>query len=115
VHKRFAGRSCHYSSARIKVRASICRRHDRLFEAAARRLKKNLDDQDAKLAAFQQKYFGCSRQEQSNSNTLQSLTTQLDAVTQSVNRQQQDVTFLQTMVAQQTHDCKTRNRAAGLL
>ena len=57
--------------------------------------KKNLDDQDAKLAAFQQKYFGMlPDQEQSNSNTLQSLTTQLDAVTQSVNRQQQDVTFL---------------------
>ena len=43
-------------------------------------------------------------QEQSNSNTLQALTTQLDAVTQSLNRQQQDVTFLQAMVAQQTHD-----------
>jgi len=67
--------------------------------------KKNLDDQDAKLAAFQQKYFGMlPDQETSNSNTLQALTTQLDAVTQSLNRQQQDVTFLQAMVAQQTHD-----------
>jgi len=70
--------------------------------------KKNLDDQDAKLAAFQEKYFGMlPDQEQSNSNTLQSLTTQLDAVTQSLNRQQQDVTFLQTMVAQQTHDLQS--------
>jgi polysaccharide chain length determinant protein (PEP-CTERM system associated) len=67
--------------------------------------KKNLDDQDAKLAAFQQKYFGrLPDQQQSNTNTLQSLTSQLDAVTQSLNRQQQDVTFLQAMVAQQTHD-----------
>ena len=76
--------------------------------------KKNLDDQDAKLAAFQQKYFGMlPDQEQSNSNTLQSLTTQLDAVTQSVNRQQQDVTFLQTMVAQQTHDLQNSEPAAA--
>jgi polysaccharide chain length determinant protein (PEP-CTERM system associated) len=67
--------------------------------------KKNLDQQDAKLAAFQQKYFGrLPDQQQSNTNTLQSLTTQLDAVTQSLNRQQQDVTFLQAMVAQQTRD-----------
>jgi polysaccharide chain length determinant protein (PEP-CTERM system associated) len=67
--------------------------------------KKNLDEQDAKLAAFQERYLGrLPDQQQSNTNTLQSLTTQLDAVTQSLNRQQQDVTFLQAMVAQQTHD-----------
>jgi polysaccharide chain length determinant protein (PEP-CTERM system associated) len=67
--------------------------------------KRNLDEQDSKLAAFQQKYFGrLPEQEQSNTNTLQALTTQLDAVTQALNRQQQDVTFLQAMVAQQTHD-----------
>jgi len=76
--------------------------------------KKNLDDQDAKLAAFQQRYFGMlPDQEQSNSSTLQSLTTQLDAVTQSVNRQQQDVTFLQAMVAQQTHDLQNQEPAAA--
>ncbi len=67
--------------------------------------KKSLDDQEAKLAAFQQKYFGrLPDQEQSNTNTLQTLTTQLEAVTQSLSRQQQDVTFLQAMVAQQTHE-----------
>ncbi len=76
--------------------------------------KKNLDDQDAKLAAFQQKYFGMlPDQEQSNSNTLQALTTQLDAVTQSLSRQQQDVTFLQTMVAQQTQDIQNAEPAAA--
>jgi polysaccharide chain length determinant protein (PEP-CTERM system associated) len=67
--------------------------------------KKNLDDQDAKLAAFQQKYLGkLPEQENSNSNTLQALTTQLDASTQSLNRLQQDETFLQAMVTQQSHD-----------
>src|SRR5450631_1178367 len=76
--------------------------------------KKNLDAQDAKLADFQQKYFGrLPEQEQSNTNTLQALTTQLDAVTQSLNRNQQDVTFLQAMVAQQTHDLQNAEPAAA--
>jgi len=69
--------------------------------------KGNLDDEDAKLAAFQQKYFGrLPDQETSNSNTLQALTTQLDASTQSINHLQQNVTFLETMVSQQMHDAQ---------
>jgi protein tyrosine kinase modulator len=77
--------------------------------------KKSLDEQDAKLAAFQQKYFGrLPDQEQSNSNTLQALTTQLDAVTQSLSRQQQNVTFLQAMVSQQTHDLQNSEPAAAV-
>lgn len=67
--------------------------------------KRNLDEQDAKLAAFQQKYFGrLPDQQDSNTNTLQALTTQLDAATQSLNRLQQNATFLEAMVSQQTND-----------
>ncbi|MGO9340644.1 MAG: GumC family protein [Terracidiphilus sp.] len=67
--------------------------------------KRNLDDQDAKLAAFQQKYFGkLPEQEPSNANTLQALTTQLDASTQSLNRMQQNETFLEALISQQSHD-----------
>ncbi len=50
--------------------------------------------------------------QQSNSNTLQALTTQLDGVNQSLNRAQQDVTFLQAMVAQQTRDLQNAEPAA---
>ncbi len=76
--------------------------------------KRNLDEQDAKLAAFQQRYFGrLPDQAQSNSNTLQALTTQLDAVTQSLSRQQQDVTFLQAMVTQQTRDLQSTEPIAS--
>ena len=76
--------------------------------------KKNLDQQDAKLAAFQERYFGrLPDQQQSNSNTLQALTTQLDAATQSANRQQQEVTFLQAMVAQQTRNLQDIEPAAN--
>ena len=73
--------------------------------------KRNLDEQDTKLAAFQQKHFGSlPDQETSNSNTLQALTTQLDAATQSLNHLQQNATFLETMVSQQVHD-----EAAGVM
>lgn len=75
--------------------------------------KKSLDEQDARLADFQQKYFGrLPEQAESNSNTLQALTTQLDAVTQSLSRQQQNVTFLQAMVTQQMHDLQNVEPAA---
>ncbi len=70
--------------------------------------KAKLDDQDARLATFEQKYFGMlPEQEPNNLNTLQALTTQLDAVTQSLGRMQQDVTFLQAMVTQQSHDLES--------
>ncbi len=74
--------------------------------------KRNLDEQDAKLAAFQQKYFGrLPDQQDSNTNTLQALTTQLDAATQSLNRLQQNVTFLEVMVSQQTNDSQEASPA----
>lgn len=76
--------------------------------------KKKLDDQDARLAAFQQKYFGSlPDQQQSNSNTLSALTTQLDAATQSVSHEQQSVTFLQAMVSQQERALQNSEPAAA--
>jgi polysaccharide chain length determinant protein (PEP-CTERM system associated) len=75
--------------------------------------KAKLDDQDAKLAVFQEKYFGMlPEQEPSNMNALQALTVQLDAATQSLNRSQQEVTFLQSMVAQQTHELQNADPAS---
>ncbi len=67
--------------------------------------KKTLNEQDAKLAAFQEKYLGrLPDQESSNTNALQALTTQLDATTQSVSQMEQNESFLQTMIAQQSRD-----------
>jgi len=65
--------------------------------------KKTLDEQDAKLAAFQEAHFGMlPDQENSNASTLQALTTQLNASTEALSRLQQNVTFLQAMISQQT-------------
>ena len=77
--------------------------------------KRNLDGQDAKLAVFQQKYFGkLPEQEPSNTNTLQALTTQLDAVTQSLGRMQENETFLQAMISQQTHELQGLEPGSGI-
>ena len=77
--------------------------------------KRNLDEQDAKFAAFQQKYFGkLPEQEPSNANTLQALTTQLDAATQSLNRMQQNETFLEAMISQQTHEQQGTEPVSGI-
>lgn len=67
--------------------------------------KRSLDEQDAKLAAFQQEHFGMlPDQETSNASTLQALTTQLNAATETLSRLQQNETFLQAMIAQQTSE-----------
>jgi polysaccharide chain length determinant protein (PEP-CTERM system associated) len=77
--------------------------------------KRNLDEQDAKFAAFQQKYFGkLPEQQPSNANTLQALTTQLDATTQSLNRMQQDETFLQALISEQTHEQQGTELGSGI-
>ncbi|MGA3264070.1 MAG: Wzz/FepE/Etk N-terminal domain-containing protein [Terracidiphilus sp.] len=77
--------------------------------------KRNLDEQDAKFAAFQKKYFGSlPEQEPSNANTLQAFTTQLDAVTQSLGRMQQNETFLQTLISQQTQDLQNAGPATSI-
>ncbi|MHB2009936.1 MAG: GumC family protein [Acidobacteriaceae bacterium] len=76
--------------------------------------KRTLDEQDAKLAAFQLKYIGkLPDQESSNANALQALTTQLDAATQSVSRIQQNETFLQSLIAQETHEMQSGGPSAA--
>jgi polysaccharide chain length determinant protein (PEP-CTERM system associated) len=64
--------------------------------------KRNLDEQDAKLAAFKRKYMGMLPDEtQTNLNLLSTLNTQLEAVTQALNRAQQDKTYTESLLAQQ--------------
>jgi polysaccharide chain length determinant protein (PEP-CTERM system associated) len=67
--------------------------------------KRILDEQDEKLAAFQQQHFGMlPDQETSNSNTLQALTTQLSAGTEALSRLQQNESLLHAMISQQTSE-----------
>ncbi|MGA2888173.1 MAG: Wzz/FepE/Etk N-terminal domain-containing protein [Terracidiphilus sp.] len=76
--------------------------------------KRNLDDQDGKLADFERKYIGkLPSQESANLNTLQALTTQLDAATQTVSRIEQDEAFQTAMIAQQMQESSRVDPATG--
>jgi polysaccharide chain length determinant protein (PEP-CTERM system associated) len=64
--------------------------------------KKNLDAEDAKLAAFKTRYIGeLPDDQQANLNILAGLNSQLDAVTQSLGRAEQDKAFAESMLSQQ--------------
>src|SRR6266478_7274052 len=64
--------------------------------------KAKLDEQDAKLAAFQRRYLGSlPDQNQTNLNLLAGLTSQLEASTQALSRAQQDKSFAESVLAQQ--------------
>jgi len=88
--------------------------------------KRNLDDQDAKLAAFEQKNIGKLPGQtiqigdmslatgSANQSTLQALTSQLDAVTQSLDHLQQNGVFIQALVTQQTHDLESAEPSSGI-
>jgi len=64
--------------------------------------KLKLDGQDAKLADFKRRYIGqLPGEEQTNLSLLMALNTQLEGVTQSLNRAQQDKLYLHSILAQQ--------------
>lgn len=64
--------------------------------------KSNLDNQDAKLARFQEQFAGrLPGEEATNMNMLTSLNSQLDAATQALSRMEQDKSYEEAMLAQQ--------------
>ena len=74
--------------------------------------KSKLDEQDAKLAAFKRKNIGDLPEEMDkNLNLLASLNTQLEVVTQTLNRQQQDKPTHESILAQQLADWQAVDEA----
>jgi polysaccharide chain length determinant protein (PEP-CTERM system associated) len=72
--------------------------------------KAKLDDQDAKLATFQNQYLGAQPEdEQTNLTVLAGLTPQLESVTQSLNEAEQNKAFAQSMLSQQVAALKSSN------
>jgi polysaccharide chain length determinant protein (PEP-CTERM system associated) len=64
--------------------------------------KRKLDEMDAQLATFKQKYMGqLPGQENGNMQMITTLNSQLDAVTQQLGRAQSDKTYLTSVLAQQ--------------
>lgn len=77
--------------------------------------KRNLDEQDAKVAAFQQKYLGkLPGTEGQTSNTLQGLTAELDATTQALSRYREDETVVEAMLSQQSQQVQNIETGTGV-
>ncbi len=77
--------------------------------------KRSLDEQDAKLAAFQRKYGGkLPGEESSNLNMLTSLNTQLEAATQALSRMEQEKTYETSMLAQQLQSATPAGPASAV-
>jgi polysaccharide chain length determinant protein (PEP-CTERM system associated) len=69
--------------------------------------KKNLDDQDAKLAQFKRQYLGSlPEEEQSNLSILTGMNAQLEANTQALSRAHQDKAFNESVIGQQETNWK---------
>jgi polysaccharide chain length determinant protein (PEP-CTERM system associated) len=76
--------------------------------------KAKLDEQDARLAKFQQTYMGkLPGAEASNINMLSSLNTQLDAATQALARMEQDKTYVESVLAMQLQNQASQNPDHG--
>ncbi|MFY9688564.1 MAG: Wzz/FepE/Etk N-terminal domain-containing protein [Candidatus Acidiferrales bacterium] len=76
--------------------------------------KKNLDDQDSKLAAFKGSHLdSLPDEEQTNLNLLTNLTSQLDAATQALSRAQQDKSFAESLLTQQIGAWQASRNGAG--
>jgi polysaccharide chain length determinant protein (PEP-CTERM system associated) len=72
------------------------------FSQHVEEAKRNLDEQDAKLAEFKKKYMGSlPDQEQTNLGLLTGMNSQLDAITQAVNRAQQDKVMNESLLSSQ--------------
>ena len=76
--------------------------------------KAKLDEQDAKLAKFQQQYMGkLPGAESSNINMLTTLNTQLDASTQALARMEQDKTYAESILGMQIQSQGTQTTEKG--
>jgi len=87
-----------FQSTREEVAAGTTAFITRQLEEA----KRNLDDQDAKLAEFKRQYSGqLPGDEDNNLKVLGTLNSQMDANTQTVNRAQQDKAYTEYLLSQQ--------------
>jgi polysaccharide chain length determinant protein (PEP-CTERM system associated) len=76
--------------------------------------KRNLDDMDAKLAAFKKQYVGqLPGDEENNLKILEGLNAQLEANTQTLNRAQQDKSYTESILAQQLSAWKSSQSATN--
>jgi polysaccharide chain length determinant protein (PEP-CTERM system associated) len=94
----------------LKSREQVAQGTTEFLSGQLDEAKRNLDEQDAKLAAFKRQYVGqLPDNSDSNLKILMGLNSQLDAVTQTINRAQQDKAYAESMLAQQIANYQASN------
>jgi len=85
-----------------KARKGVAQATTAFLEGQVNSAKRDLDDQDANLAAFKQQHIGqLPGDEENNMKILSGLTSQLEANTQTLNRGQQDKAYAESVLAEQ--------------
>jgi polysaccharide chain length determinant protein (PEP-CTERM system associated) len=98
----------------LKAREQRAEGTTQFLQKQVENAKAKLDEQDKKLAAFKQRYIGqLPGQEQTNLNILMGLNTQLEAVTTTLGRAQQDKTYIEAQLAQQVAAWEASQRGAN--
>jgi len=86
----------------LRTRAAVAQGTTDFLTRQLEDAKRDLDQQDAKLAAFKRQYLGqLPGDADNNVRILMSMTSQLDNSTQTLNRAQQDKAYTESMLAQQ--------------
>ena len=86
----------------LKTREQVAQSTTEFLVRQVEQAKRDLDDQDGKLATFKKKYLGqLPGDEDNNIKLLMGMDSQLDANTQALNRAQQDRAYAQSILSQQ--------------
>jgi polysaccharide chain length determinant protein (PEP-CTERM system associated) len=86
----------------LKLREQVAQITTDFLSRQLEEAKRNLEDQDSKLAVFKKQYMGqLPGDEDNNLKILMGLNSQLEANTQTLNRAQQDKSYAESLLSQQ--------------
>src|SRR5436853_4057976 len=96
----------------LKLREGVAQNTTAFLSRQLEQAKRDIDDQDSKLAAFKKQYMGqLPGDEENNLKILMGLNSQLDANTQTLNRAQQDKSYTESLLAQQLSSWRSTQSA----
>jgi polysaccharide chain length determinant protein (PEP-CTERM system associated) len=103
-----------FTGANLKARSAAASNTTDFLQEQINDAKRTLDDQDAKVAQFQQKYFGMLPGDQGNNeNIMSGLNSRLDATTQTIQTLEQNKSVVEALLAQQVPSTSTSNVPAA--
>src|SRR2546426_7409955 len=98
----------------LKARTQVAQSTTEFLTRQLEEAKKNLNDQDSKMATFKRQYMGqLPGDAENNLKILMGLNSQLDANTQALNRAQQDRSYTESLLAQQLAAWKSTQNATN--